>query len=159
MRLLRSTAILSALLLASCVDCPCVCYGQAQAQADRGLEPQYLAQLEEEADHASLRDQVMLYGNLADRYSLLAAQAISNGSIDDAQQALAHLETCTVKLQHSAAANSRSLKKTELLLHTTHRRLTDVWRSASEDMKPQVQSVLRDLNSAQTALLSSIFAK
>ena len=90
--------------------------------------------------------------------TLLASHQMADGEIEKAQETLKHLEDCTAKME-SNFQQSKSLKKTEMLLHMTNRRLTDMTRAASYDMKPQVQEALKRLNSAQTSLLAVIFAK
>ena len=119
---------------------------------------QAIADLEQRAVAANPREQAFLYADLADRMTLLAGRQIADGEIEKAAATLKKLEDCTARME-SNFQQSKSLKKTELLLHMTNRRLTDMARAASADMKPQVQSALARLNVAQASLLVAIFAK
>ena len=122
------------------------------------LELHLIAELEQHALLASPREQAFLYADLADRMTLLASRQIADGELEKAEATLEKLEACTAKME-SNFAQSKSLKKTELLLHLTNRRLTDMARAASSDMKPHVQEALARLNVAQASLLATIFAK
>ncbi len=117
-----------------------------------------VADLELRAGTANPKEQAFLYADLADKMTLLASHQMAEGELDKAQETLKHLEACTAKME-SNFQQSKSLKKTEMLLHMTNRRLTDMTRAASYEMKPQVQEALKRLNSAQTSLLAVIFAK
>ena len=118
-----------------------------------------IASLQLRAQQASPREQVQMYADLADKISLLATREIAEGEEEKAVATLHELEACTAQLESGLQRDSKGLKKTEMLLHTTNRRLTDLVRSASGDMKPMVQSALKRLDKAQTALLSAVFEK
>ncbi len=122
------------------------------------LDLHLITDLELRAGLANPREQAFLYADLADKMTLLADRQIADGEIEKAEETLHKLEACTAKME-SNFQQSKSLKKTELMLHTTNRRLTDMARAASADIKPQVQQALLRLNQAQTSLLATIFAK
>ncbi len=90
--------------------------------------------------------------------SVLAGKQLADGEVEEAEATLDRMEACTAKIE-SNFQQSKSLKKTELLLHMTNRRLSDMVRAAGMDAKPHVQSALKRLNTAQTSLLAIIFAK
>ncbi len=140
--------------------CGVMC-GAAPALASAPLElvdVRVLSDLEQRASTANVREQALLYAELADKMTVLAGQQLADGQIDDAEKTLARIEACTSRMENGLQ-QSKSLKKTELLLHMTNRRLSDMVRAASSDVKPHVQDVLKHLNTAQTSLLSLIFAK
>jgi flagellin-specific chaperone FliS len=118
-----------------------------------------IATLQLRAQQASPREQVQMYADLADKISQLASRQIAAGEAENAQATLHQLEACTADLESGLHRDSKGLKKTELLLHTTNRRLVDLVRSASGDLKPIVQSALKRLDQAQNALLSAVFEK
>lgn len=122
------------------------------------LDLHLIADLEQRALLANPREQAFLYADLADRMTLLASRQIAEGEMEKAEATLEKLEACTAKMETNFA-QSKSLKKTELMLHLTNRRLTDMARAASTDMKPHVQEALARLNVAQASLLATIFAK
>ena len=123
------------------------------------IDSALIASLQMRAQQASPREQVQMYADLADKISLLVTKELAEGEDEKAQATLHQLEACTAELESGLHRDSKGLKKTEMLLHTTNRRLTDLVRSASGDMKPMVLSALRRLDKAQTALLSAVFEK
>lgn len=124
------------------------------------MDQHQIADMETRAKTANPREQVALYADLADNLSVLASQQIAKGELDEAQATLHRIEACSASLETGLLQqNSKGLKQTELLLHTTNRRLRDLMRSASYDVKPLVQSALKRLDKAQTALLGTIFDK
>ena len=121
------------------------------------IDSSLIASLQLRAQQASPREQVQMYADLVDKISLLASKEVADGEMDKAEATLHQLETCTAQIESGLQRDSKGLKKTELLLHNTHRRLADLVRSASGDIKPMVQSAVSHLDHAQTTLLSAIF--
>lgn len=121
------------------------------------IDSSLIASLQLRAQQASPREQVQMYADLVDKISLLASKEVADGEMDKAEATLHQLEACSAQIESNLQRDSKGLKKTELLLHNTHRRLTDLVRSASGDMKPVVQSAVSRLDHAQTTLLSAIF--
>ena len=121
------------------------------------IDSSLIASLQMRAQQASPREQVQMYADLVDKISLLASREVADGEMDKAEATLHQLEACSAQIESNLQRDSKGLKKTELLLHNTHRRLTDLVRSASGDMKPVVQSAVSRLDHAQTTLLSAIF--
>ena len=147
-------------VLASTVLSGCVAMAipaHAASGAD-GIDAKLLNDLEQRAVAANIREQAFLYADLADKLSVLAGKQLADGDEEDAEATLQHMESCTAKME-SNFQQSKSLKKTELLLHMTNRRLSDMVRAAGMDAKPHVQEALKRLNAAQTSLLAMIFAK
>jgi hypothetical protein len=123
------------------------------------VDAHLIATLQLRAQQAEPRDQVQMYADLADKISVLASKQIADGEEEAALETLHQLEACTAVIESGLSANSRGLKRTELLLHTTNRRLTDMVRSGSGEIKPLVQVTLKHMEKAQTALLGAIFQK
>jgi len=122
------------------------------------LDMQQILDMEQRASTANPKEQAFLYADLADKMTVLASRQIAEGEIEKAEATLERMEAATTKME-GGLKESKSLKKTELLLHLTNRRLTDMARAASYDVKPHVQAALKRLNLAQTSLLAVIFAK
>ncbi len=150
--------VLRALALCGCVFGPLATVPVAHAAAVDVVDAHLLTEMEQRALAANAKEQAFLYADLADKMSVLAGKQIADGEIEEAEATLTRMEACTAKME-SNLQQSKSLKKTELLLHMTNRRLTDMVRAASTDIKPHVQQVLKRLNTAQTSLLALIFAK
>jgi hypothetical protein len=123
------------------------------------VDAHMIASLQLRAQQAEPRDQVQMYADLADKISMLASKQIADGEEEAAQETLHQLDSCTAVIEAGLSANSRGLKKTEMLLHTTDRRLANMVRSGSYEMKPLVQNALKHLDHAETALLSAVFQK
>lgn len=121
------------------------------------VDPSLIASLQLRAQHASPREQVQIYADLVDKMSLLVSREIADGEEEKAQATLHQFEDCAAILETGLQRDSKGLKRTEMLLHTTHRRLSDLVRSASGDLKPVVQSAVNRLDRVQTALLSAVF--
>ena len=121
------------------------------------VDPSLIASLQIRAQHAAPREQVQIYADLVDKISLLVGREIADGEDEKAQSTLQQLEDCAAILETGLQRDSKGLKRTEMLLHTTHRRLSDMVRSASGDLKPMVQSAVNRLDRVQTALLSAVF--
>lgn len=121
------------------------------------VDPSLIASLQLRAQHASPREQVQIYADLVDKISLLVSREIADGEEEKAQSTLHQFEECAAVLETGLQRDSKGLKHTEMLLHTTHRRLSDLVRSASGDLKPMVQSAVNHLDRVQTALLSAVF--
>ncbi len=143
---------------------PCACaaaflFGSLPAHAGDIPAPdaRAIADLESRALHADPREQVQIYADLADKISLVAAKQIAEGDAEAAERTLHQFESASAAIESDLLKNSKGLKKTEVLLHTTHRRMADLGRAASGDMKPVVLNALHRLDKAQTALLGMIF--
>ena len=134
----------------------------ASADARDGVvavDMRFLEDLESRAAQANPREQASLYADLADKITVLASQQISAGELDAAEHTLLHFESCAEKLKGGLLQNSKGLKKTELMLHLTQRRLQDMARQSSAEIRPQVQSAIKRMDSVETALLGVIFEK
>jgi hypothetical protein len=123
------------------------------------VDAHMIATLQLRAQQAEPRDQVQMYADLADKISMLASKQIADGEEEAAQETLHQLDICTAVIEAGLNANSRGLKKTEMLLHTTDRRLANMVHSGSYELKPVVQSALKHLDHAETALLTAVFQK
>jgi len=155
------SSIPSHLRVAACCGAMALVSPALAHAANNGLaiDANMIATLQLRAQQAPARDQVQMYADLADKISMLASRQIAAGEEEAAQETLHQLEVCTAVIESGLSANSRGLKKTEVLLHTTNRRLVDMVRSGSGEIKPVVQMVLKHLDKAQTALLGAIFQK
>ena len=123
------------------------------------VDSQFLQELESRAAQADPREQASIYADLADKISMLVAQQISAGELDAAEATLRHFESCTEKLKSGLAKDSKGLKRAEMLLHTTQRRLHDLARVSGGDLRSHVQAATSRLDSVQTALLEAVFKK
>ena len=148
-------AAVACTVLVSSAAIPRVANAASGAEA---IDSHTLSELERRALTANAKEQAFLYADLADKMSVLAGKQLADGEVEEAEATLDRMEACTAKME-SNFQQSKSLKKTELLLHMTNRRLSDMVRAAGMDAKPHVQSALKRLNTAQTSLLAIIFAK
>lgn len=138
----------------------CTAFGVPTARAADGpvlVDLALIASLQLRAKQATPREQVQIYADLEDKLSLLVSKELAEGDEVTAQGTLRLFESCATELESDLKRDSKNLKRTEMLLHTTHRRMADMVRSASGDMKPLVQSAVNRLDRVQNALLSAVF--
>lgn len=154
---LRSSARLSAIVLAGFLGAVALTPVAQAADGPVLVDPSLIASLQLRARQAAPREQVQMYADLADKISLLVGKQLSDGDEDKAQTTLRLFESCAAELETGLQHNSKNLKRTEVLLHATHRRLSDMVRSAPGDIKPLVQSAVTRLDRVQTTLLSAVF--
>ena len=154
LRLPCCSSICAAVLLAGISVRPALASGPAEANFDEAT----LADLEQRAAAADLKDRCYLYSELLHNWTELAGRAMSNGDETEAQKAMAHADADVVQLKSALAKDSKRLKNAELLLEHTAHRLSDMVHVASIDQHDAMQAVLKHLNSVHDALLAQIFA-
>lgn len=122
------------------------------------IDVSMIASLEQRADQAAPRDRVYLLTELADRLTVLAAAQLHSGEIDQATATLNKVEICAQKIDAQMDAKSKDLKKAEMRLHQTERRLNDLARVVSGDMKLKLQSTLKKISETQRSFLTVMFS-
>ena len=122
-------------------------------------DEQLLATMELRAQQSNPRDQAFLYADLADKMSLLLSKQMRDGDIQRAELTMQRMEHYSELIENDVKQNSKGLKKAEMLLHDTNRRLTDIARSVSGDLRPRVQESIKRLDNAQRSLLTQVFSK
>lgn len=129
------------------------CYAAIDLTPDARL----VADLELRAVQADPREKPYLYTELADKLTLMASRQVQNGDLDQAAATLEKVEACSARIESEISDKSKGIKKAEMLLHTTGRRLADMLRASPSDLKPRLQATLKRLNDAQNSLLSKMF--
>jgi hypothetical protein len=127
------------------------------AAIDLTPDARLVADLEIRAVQANPREKPYLYTELADRLTMMASRQIQNGDLDQAAATLEKVETCSARIESEISDKSKGMKKAEMLMHATGRRLSDLLRVSPSDLKPHLQAALKRLNDAQNILLSKMF--
>jgi hypothetical protein len=123
------------------------------------LDPAALAELQQHADHAQLRDQCYLYSQLVHELTELAGRQMAAGEDQQAGSTMLQVDAAAAKLQRVSVADAKRLKNAEELLdHTTHR-LADMVRVASDQQRSVMQATLRHLNAVHSSVLALVFAR
>lgn len=130
----------------------------AAAAGDTLLDVGAIAQLEQHAEAAAPRERAVLLTELADRLTVLAAAQLKSGDFDQASLTLDKVESCAQKIDASLDNKSKDIKKAEMRLHETQRRLTDLIRAVGSDVKPRLQATLARINQTQRSFLAILFA-
>ena len=131
---------------------------RAAASGDSVVDPSALASLEQRANEAAPREKPYLYTQLADRLTVLAAAQLHSGEPEQAVATLEKVEACTQQIDAQVDVKSKDLKKAEMRLRETQRRLHDLARSVSGDLKTRLQETLKRINATQRSLLAVLFS-
>lgn len=143
-------------ILAGIALFPRACAGASASESI--LDSTAIAQLEQHAETADARERPILLTELADRLTVLAAAQIKSGDVTDASATLDKVEACAEKIDASLNSKSKDIKKAEMRLHDTQRRLTDLARAVESDFKPRLQVTLARINQTQRSFLAVLFA-
>lgn len=130
----------------------------ASAATDAPLDSTAIAQLEQHAETADARERPILLTELADRLTVLAASQIKSGDVTDASATLDKVEACAQKIDATLNSKSKDIKKAEMRMHDTQRRLADLARAVESDFKPRLQVTLARINQTQRSFLAVLFA-
>lgn len=117
-----------------------------------------LMQLEERAAQADPRERSFLYTELAHIYTEIAGQQIALGDLEHATVSLKHVEQYAALIHRELGRNSKRLKNSELLMHETTHKLTELVHFVSAEDKTAVQTALRQMNKVNEELLAQVFA-
>ena len=76
-----------------------------------------LAQLEDRAQHAELREQAYLYTELIQVYTQVAGRQIAAGELEQANATMTRIQAFAGHLHGALAKNTKKLKDAEMMLH------------------------------------------
>lgn len=130
----------------------------SSAAGDALLDTNAIAQLEQHVEAAAPRERPILLTELADRLTVLAAAQLKSGDFDQASVTLDKVEACAQKIDASLDSKSKDIKKAEMRIHETQRRLTDLIRAVGSDVKPRLQATLSRINQTQRSFLAILFS-
>jgi len=127
------------------------------AAADPAPDARLVADLEIRVVQADPREKPYLYTELADKLTLLASRQMQTGDYEQAELTLQKVEACTARIESEISDKSKGLKKAEMMMHMTGRRLGDMLRVSTMELKPRLQNTIKRLNDAQNSLLAKMF--
>ncbi len=125
---------------------------------ETALDSATLAQMEQRADSAVVRDQCYLYTQVVHGLTELAGRQLSAGLDEEAEATIRHVDVVAGKIDLAASKDPKRLKNAEMLLEHTSERLTDMVRAASDAQRDLMKSTLRHLNAVHSGVLSMVFA-
>jgi hypothetical protein len=132
---------------------------RARAAGEVLLTEAALTQLESRAETAQPREQCFLYAELVHYLTELAGNQLANGEEVQAGTTLRHIDAIAQKIHMSLARDSKKLKDTELLMHHTTRRLSDILHVSASDERGVLQATLKRLDDVQNELLTQVFVR
>lgn len=122
------------------------------------LDAAALAQLEQRAEHAEMREQAFLYTELVQVYTQVAGQQMAAGEMEKANATLKLIQHFADKIHGGLAKNTKKLKDAEMMLHLATYHLGQYVHLVSTDDKPVAESTLKQLNKVHDELLAQVFA-
>ena len=123
------------------------------------LDSAAMAQLEDRAQHAEMREQVYLYTELIQVYTQVAGRQIAAGELEQANATMTRIQSFAGHLHAALAKNTKKLKDAEMMLHMASYHLGQYMRTLSSDDKPEVESTLKQLEKVHEELLAQVFAR
>jgi hypothetical protein len=145
-----SAALLLALSLPS---------ARAFAAADEViLDAAALADMENRAEHAQLKEQCYLYTELVHNYVAVAGKQIAAGDLDQANDSLKHIQTYADRIHKGLGKDSRRVKNAEMMVHMATYHLSQLMHIVSSEDTALLQATLKQLDKLHDELLAQVFA-
>lgn len=127
--------------------------------AAAGLDEDTVAALLKRAESAPMGDRPALYIDIAGKQLKAADDFYNAGKVDDAQNAVKDLVTCSEKAHDAAVESGKRLKPTEIALRKMSIKLRDIKRTLNFDDQAPVQAAAERLQSLSDDVLSHMFGK
>jgi hypothetical protein len=121
--------------------------------------PPSLNTLRAKADEAEPRDKCFLYAKLVSQMTELAGDELHSGDSTRAWETLRLVQHYAEKIHGGVANDSKKLKEAELLVERTSFRLKSILGGASYEDRQILEATLKQLNQAQTQLMTQVFEK
>jgi hypothetical protein len=114
-------------------------------------------ELKKELASADPNQQHGLYAELARRQVEIANDLYTAGNVPEAEAAVNQVVAYADKARDTGLKSGSKLKKTEIALRKTSRRLADVGRTLSVEYRPHVEAAVEHLEDVRRALLEKMF--
>ena len=131
----------------------------AAGPVDITVDATTLAQMEQRAATADIRDRCYLYTEVIQGLTNLAGREMAAGDEDQAIATMTHADELAAKVHEATVANAKQLQKAEEMMDRTTRHLADMVRVASEQQRNTMQHALEHLNAVHSDMLAVVFAK
>jgi hypothetical protein len=122
------------------------------------LDAAALADMENRAEHAQLKEQCYLYTELVHNYVAVAGKQIAAGDLDQANDSLKHIQTYAERIHKGLAKDSRRVKNAEMMVHMATYRLSQLMHIVSSEDTALLQATLKQLDKLHDELLAQVFA-
>lgn len=116
-----------------------------------------IAELKKELSSADLNKQHKLYAELARQQVEVANDLYTAGDVPQAEAAVNEIVAYAEKARETGLKSGKKLKKTEITLRKTSRRLADVGRTLSVEYRPHVEAAVERLDDVRSELLEKMF--
>lgn len=114
-------------------------------------------QLRARADAANPKDRDKLFAEVSRRAVDLANGFYNAGDLEKAKAAVDIAVDYAQKARDAARDTGKNIKRTEITLRETARRLDDIGKSLSFEDRPYVEDAVRRIEAARTDLLDQMF--
>ena len=118
-----------------------------------------LDELKARAEAASGGDRAKLCAQMAQEEVELANQHFTDGNVEMGHAAVQDAVAYAEKARDAAIGSRKHLKKTELSIGKTARRLSDISRTLALDDRPIVEQAVKRLEHIQDQLLDAMFGE
>jgi hypothetical protein len=116
-----------------------------------------LEELKNKAEASSGGDQAVLYARVAREEVELANQNFTDGNVAQGHAAVQEAVAYAAKAGEAARDSRKKMKKTEMSLRETARRLSDIGKTLALDDRPAVEQAVRKIHHVQDQILDAMF--
>lgn len=118
-----------------------------------------LDELKAKAEAASGGDRAKLCAQMAQAEVELANQHFTDGEVEKGHAAVRDAVAYAAKARDAAIASRKQVKKTEIAIGKTARRLSDISKTLALDDRPAVEQAVKELEHIQDQLLDAMFGE
>jgi hypothetical protein len=122
------------------------------------LDAAALADMENRAEHAQLKEQCYLYTELVHNYVAVAGKQIAAGDLDQANDSLKHIQTYADRIHKGLGKDSKRVKSAEMMVHMATYHLSQLMHIVSSEDTALLQATLKQLDKLHDELLAQVFA-
>jgi hypothetical protein len=122
------------------------------------LDSAALADMENRAEHAQIKEQCYLYTELVHNYVAVASKQLAAGDLDQANESLKHIQTYADRIHKGLGKDSRRVKNAEMMVHMATYHLSQLMHLVSSEDTALLQATLKQLDKLHDELLAQVFA-
>jgi hypothetical protein len=122
------------------------------------LDSAALADMENRAEHAQIKEQCYLYTELVHDYVAVAGKQIAAGDLDQANASLKRIQTFADRIHKGLGKDSKRVKNAEMMVHMATYHLSQFMHIVSSEDTALLQATLKQLDKLHDELLAQVFA-
>jgi hypothetical protein len=132
--------------------------GWAAIKVDDAVrDPAVLAQLQDQASHASPREQIFLYTEVVHVLSELAGHDLAAGELEKAAAKLTQVQHYAGLIHQGLKRDARRLQDAEMMLNLTTHHLRKCMHLVTREDDVPLEATLTQLNQVNDELLTQVF--